>query len=139
MCVPQYDPTCHLTQSASRVTDEVFLYKDRVPQVLSEVREATEGAGVDVVYDGVGFTTHLLSLNCVKVHAPAIAVTDRIDRAIAVTDRIDRSVPLYAHTPTHVTVAGHVRVFRQRVGRGSTNRPAETSRDGKHLCDQVRA
>ena len=49
------------------MTDEVFLYKDRVPQVLHEVRDATDGAGVDVVYDGVGLDTHLLSLNCVKV------------------------------------------------------------------------
>ena len=44
--------------------DEVILYRDEVFD--KKVLEMTEGKGVDVVYDGVGKDTALMSLNCLK-------------------------------------------------------------------------
>lgn len=44
--------------------DEVILYQD--VDFESEVKRLTNGAGLDVVYDGVGTTTFLKGLNCLK-------------------------------------------------------------------------
>jgi NADPH2:quinone reductase len=44
--------------------DEVILYQD--VDFEAEVKRLTSGAGVDVVYDGVGKTTFLKGLNCLK-------------------------------------------------------------------------
>jgi NADPH2:quinone reductase len=44
--------------------DEVILYQDADFEV--EVKRLTDGAGVDVVYDGVGKTTFLKGMNCLK-------------------------------------------------------------------------
>ncbi len=44
--------------------DEVVLYREE--DFVAEVRRFTSGAGVDVVYDGVGRATFLHSLDCLK-------------------------------------------------------------------------
>lgn len=45
--------------------DQVILYRQQ--DVLDQVRQATDGAGVDVVYDSVGKDTIHTSLRCLKV------------------------------------------------------------------------
>ena len=44
--------------------DEVILYSTQ--DFEAETRRLTDGRGVDVVYDSVGQTTYLKSLNCLK-------------------------------------------------------------------------
>ena len=44
--------------------DEVILYKDQ--DFVAEVKRLTNGAGVDVVYDGVGQATFMKSLDCLR-------------------------------------------------------------------------
>jgi NADPH:quinone reductase len=44
--------------------DEVILYSET--DFVAEVRRLTDGAGVNVVYDGVGQTTFLKSLDCLR-------------------------------------------------------------------------
>lgn len=46
--------------------DHVIAYRDERVDLVAEVRRLTDGAGVDVVYDGVGADTFVASLDCLR-------------------------------------------------------------------------
>jgi NADPH2:quinone reductase len=51
--------------------DDVILYREH--DLVAEVKRLTEGKGVEVVYDGVGEATFLLSLDCLKPRGMMVA------------------------------------------------------------------
>ena len=51
--------------------DDVILYREQ--DLVAEVKRLTDGKGVDVVYDGVGEATFLLSLDCLKPRGMMVA------------------------------------------------------------------
>ena len=115
--------------------DEVILYETQ--DFEAEVKQLTQGRGVDVVYDSVGLTTFAKSLNCLRPPRPdgalrpvqrtgaAYRPTDPQPEGIALRDPADLGALHCKSQRTDQPGRRHLYVGRiGRVGRAHRPRPA---------------